>query len=334
MKKFIYSLFRFRKTVQGLFADYNLYLIMAAKTAAALTVLLSINAAFPYRTVLTRGLIVAAVSILCSILPWNYITVFGLLFLLGQLSALSIEAALFVLVLAVALAVLSYVTLPGGSILWALLPVLLSWKIPFAAVLLAGIFGGVTMFVSVGSGTVIYYVLKLIADNAAVLSGAQTVIDGGKEVATLVQRLLLLVEGFLNHEEMLITLIVFCLTTLLVHLLSRSEADYARAIASVTGAVFCPVLLLAAYHYAKVTAPAGRTVLSALLGLLITLTVWFFVEGLDYSRTEKVQFEDDDYYYFVKAVPKIRLPDEKAKADAEKVQRRLKMAAEKKEKGR
>ena len=26
---------------------------------------------------------------------------------------------------------------------------------------------------------------------------------------------------------------------------------------------------------------------------------------MDYSRTENVQFEDDEYYYYVKAVPKI-----------------------------
>ena len=26
---------------------------------------------------------------------------------------------------------------------------------------------------------------------------------------------------------------------------------------------------------------------------------------LDYKHTERVQFEDDDYYYYVKAVPKI-----------------------------
>ena len=334
MKKFIYRLLRFRKQAQILFADYNVYVIMAAKTAAALTVLLSINAAFPYRTVLTRGVIVAAAAILCSILPWNYITIFGLLFLLGQLSALSIEAALFVLVLAVALAVLSYVTLPGGSVLWAVFPVLLSWKIPFAVPLLAGMFGGVTIFVSVGSGTVIYYVLKLIADNAAVLSGAQTVTDGGQEVSTLVQRLLLLVQGFLDNGEMIIALIVFSLTTLLVHLVSRIDADYARLIAAATGAVFCPALLLGTYRFAGVPASAGKMVLAALLGLVITLAVWFFAEGLDYSRTEKVQFEDDDYYYFVKAVPKIRLPDEKAKADAEKVQRRLKMTTKETEKGR
>ena len=28
---------------------------------------------------------------------------------------------------------------------------------------------------------------------------------------------------------------------------------------------------------------------------------------MDYSRTEKVQFEDDEYYYYVKAVPKVNL---------------------------
>lgn len=36
---------------------------------------------------------------------------------------------------------------------------------------------------------------------------------------------------------------------------------------------------------------------------------WFLIEflcfNLDYSRTEKVQFEDDEYYYYVKAVPKV-----------------------------
>ena len=26
--------------------------------------------------------------------------------------------------------------------------------------------------------------------------------------------------------------------------------------------------------------------------------------NLDYARTENVQFEDDEYYYYVKAVPK------------------------------
>mgnify|MGYP003202143642 FL=1 len=31
----------------------------------------------------------------------------------------------------------------------------------------------------------------------------------------------------------------------------------------------------------------------------------FFLFSVDYSRTERLQFEDDEYYYYVKAIPKI-----------------------------
>ena len=41
------------------------------------------------------------------------------------------------------------------------------------------------------------------------------------------------------------------------------------------------------------------------VSVLLAKVLQFFVLNLDYSRTEKVQFEDDEYYYYVKAVPKI-----------------------------
>ena len=35
------------------------------------------------------------------------------------------------------------------------------------------------------------------------------------------------------------------------------------------------------------------------------MIIEFLFFNLDYSRTERLQFEDDDYYYYVKAVPKV-----------------------------
>lgn len=48
-------------------------------------------------------------------------------------------------------------------------------------------------------------------------------------------------------------------------------------------------------------------------GCSVCRTVFRF--NLDYSRTEKVQFEDDEYYYYVKAVPKMTVatPEKKVK---------------------
>ena len=48
----------------------------------------------------------------------------------------------------------------------------------------------------------------------------------------------------------------------------------------------------------------------------------FFLHSVDYTKAEKVQFEDDDYYYYVKAVPKIKvnLPKKKVRTDVRKVE--------------
>ena len=46
---------------------------------------------------------------------------------------------------------------------------------------------------------------------------------------------------------------------------------------------------------------AAGVVAAAVIGLILQ----FFFFNLDYTRTERVQFEDDEYYYYVKAVPKL-----------------------------
>ena len=47
--------------------------------------------------------------------------------------------------------------------------------------------------------------------------------------------------------------------------------------------------------------------LGAFGGVVISLVLYLFVFAVDYSRTQFVQFEDDEYYYYVKAVPKINV---------------------------
>jgi hypothetical protein len=56
-------------------------------------------------------------------------------------------------------------------------------------------------------------------------------------------------------------------------------------------------------------------IIGTVISALLMLVVEFFAFNLDYSRTEKVQFEDDEYYYYVKAVPKVTVatPERKVK---------------------
>ena len=59
----------------------------------------------------------------------------------------------------------------------------------------------------------------------------------------------------------------------------------------------------------------GGVILGSLAAIAMAMVVQFFKFNLDYSRTEKVQFEDDEYYYYVKAVPKMTVatPEKKVK---------------------
>ena len=46
-------------------------------------------------------------------------------------------------------------------------------------------------------------------------------------------------------------------------------------------------------------------IVGSVISVVIAMIIQFLFFNLDYSRTERLQFEDDDYYYYVKAVPKI-----------------------------
>lgn len=46
-------------------------------------------------------------------------------------------------------------------------------------------------------------------------------------------------------------------------------------------------------------------VLGTLVGIVAAFVVRIFMGFLDYQHTEHVEYEDDDYYYYVKAVPKL-----------------------------
>ena len=59
---------------------------------------------------------------------------------------------------------------------------------------------------------------------------------------------------------------------------------------------------------------SGKTIaltVGSAVSALIAFALKFLFFHVDYMRTERVQFEDDEYYYYVKAVPKISVTQSK-----------------------
>ncbi len=288
-----------RQVLMRFYAQYSTYVLLAAKWAVAFTALSYINQYFPGRTFLLRPLVYIAISLFCSILPWSYISLIAAGWLLAQMSALSLEGALVTFTVLLILALLRYLLLPGAGIVLVILPILFLWKIPFAVPLAVGLAGALSGFVSVGSGVILFYLMKMIVLNLPYLTDPSS---------TLVQRLLFLVKGLAGSSGMLAVLLCFCLTTLLVWFISRADVPYAHQIALVFGAVFDPGMLTATFNFLKQSPEPENLVWGSLASLAIVLVISVFYRFLDHAKTEKVQFEDDEYYYYVKAVPKVQVP--------------------------
>ena len=178
-----------------------------------------------------------------------------------------------------------------------LTPVLCMLKLPYVMPVAMGLIGTPASCVSVSCGVVVYYLLQTVITNAPTINSM------GAEEATA--KLRLLIDGILGSKAMLVTIVAFTITVVVVYLIRRMSVDHSWTIAMIAGVMIEVLILLVG----DLMYDTNLSIFSALLGAVVTVLVCkaieFFRFCLDYSRTEKVQFEDDEYYYYVKAVPKM-----------------------------
>ena len=102
---------------------------------------------------------------------------------------------------------------------------------------------------------------------------------------------------------------------LVVNGIKNRPVDHSWKIASATGAAVCVIVVASGNISLGLHMSYMMMIFSGILGVLTGLFLEVIFFSVDYSRTENVQFEDDEYYYYVKAVPKVgvQMPEKKVK---------------------
>ena len=293
------TLLEYREKMKLFLGKYDIYIFPVLKFTLALIAFLSINAGVGFMSRLTNPGIALVLALMCSFLPLNMTAVFGALLILVHMYALSLEAFAITFVLFVLMVLLFFRTAPKYGFLLIVTPLAFALRIPYLIPLVMGLVGTPVAAVPVACGTAVYFLLHYVQLNTAIL--------GNTETSTMPEKITSLLDNVVNNKEMLLTIAAFALTLILVYAIRRLSVDYAWTIAIVAGTVTDIVVLLfgsLAFDVSpKILAVLVGNLVSAGLALLLQLAVF----SLDYSRTEYVQFEDDEYYYYVKAVPKITI---------------------------
>ncbi|MCD8038327.1 MAG: hypothetical protein LUE96_04505 [Lachnospiraceae bacterium] len=286
----------FREQLKKFYGRYEVYITPLSKFALALVTLLVINGSIGYMSELKSFAVVLVLALMCSFLPMNFIVLIAALVTLGHLYSFSMECAIVALALFLLLFILYLRFSPRDTLIILLTPICFVLKIPYVIPIAAGLVCTPFSVVSVAGGVIVYYTLNYMDVSASVLSAFDE--DGSLEKFRYV------IDGLLGNKAMLVTLVAFTATLLAVYVIRRLSVDYAWTIAMITGALLDILILL----FGDLMYNTNLSILGLIFGSLVAVAIAkileFFVFNVDYSRTEHVQFEDDEYYYYVKAVPK------------------------------
>jgi hypothetical protein len=290
------NLLVFREQLKKFYSRYELYLTPVLKFLLALVTILVINRNIGYMSELKNVAVVLVLSLMCSFMPMNFIVFVAAAVTLGHMYKFSLECAIIVLAVFLLLFILYFRFSPNDTVAVLLTPICFILKIPYVMPLAMGLVGTPVSSVSVASGVVVYYTLNYMTESTAVLNTFED--DGALEKFRYV------IDGMLGNKSMFVTIVAFVATIIAVYFIRRLSVDYAWTIAMITGALLDILILLFGDLMYNTNISIVGVIVGSIISVLLAKILEFFTFNVDYSRTELVQFEDDEYYYYVKAVPK------------------------------
>jgi len=287
----------YKEYIKRFYSKYEEFLQPVLKLVFGIVLFSTINSRLGYMEQLNSMSVVMIASLFCSFMPLGMMVFLAAVFLLLHSYALSVECTIVLLLLFMFIAVFYFRFVPKTNLLLLLMPLLFVWKIPYVLPVAAGLFWTPASAVPMVCGIAVYYVLAYMSGNAQAL--------GSVESEGMMQRFKDMISSVLGNREMVIVAVAFAVTVVLVYIIRRLSIDYSRAIAVLVGALSNIVILLVGDLMYNANFPIVGVILGNILGAVLATVIQFFHFTLDYARTEKVQFEDDEYYYYVKAVPKM-----------------------------
>ena len=295
-------LLEFKEKFRRFYNKYDTYLVPALKFIVALVSFIMLNASIGYMEKLNNPVIAILISVICAFLPVGFTIVMLSLFMVAHLYAISVEFALIALCV-VLLMYLLYFRFASKSGYLLILTVFMCWiKMPFVLPVAVGLCSSVISVVPVSFGVIIYYIIN----TASVYETAVT----NKSLTESMLQVSYLIESLVKNKQLFLVMAALAVTIIIVYIVRRLKIDYAWGYAIAIGSVAQFVVVVLGEILLKTGLNIILIVISVILGALAGYICNILFFAVDFRRTEYVQYEDDEYYYYVKAVPKINVAGE------------------------
>jgi hypothetical protein len=286
----------FREQVKNFYQRYDIYLTPVVKFIFALISFIAINNEIGYDARLKSLPVVLALSLLSAFTPSAVMVLLAALIAVVHIYFISPIISIIVIILLMIIYFLFARFTPKLGYVILAVPILYFLKIPYVIPILLGIVAAPIAIIPTACGVIVYYAFQVIK---TVTMQASTSVEDVLQLYTYI------IDNLTGNKQMIMSIVIFALILLVVFYVRRMKFDYAFEISIAAGVLTSILGFLVSYLILGKSDQILAMILGTIVSGGIVFVVHFFKLTLDYSGVEHVQFEDDVYYYYVKAVPKI-----------------------------
>ncbi len=299
------TLINIRDSIKDFLTKYEKFAIPVLKFVGMFLVLMSYTSIMGYSTQMNNPAVKFILSLICAFLPVQIMVLVAGLVGLLHMYAVGIDIAAVYLLMFILMYLLYVRFAPKHGWIIMILPLLYMLKLHYMIPIVISIFVGPVGIVPMIFGVIFYYFTVHVNELVALLATASE--------ENSIQGFSYVINAMLSDKAMLLTILVFVLVIAVTYIIYRQSFEYSWLIAIGTGTILGIILFLVGGIVLEADVNVLVIFLGSIGGAVIALIAQFFKGVLDYSRTETVQFEDDEYYYYVKAVPKVKVSEQNVK---------------------
>ncbi len=301
------TLLIWREKLQKIYARYSIYILKGMQFLMGLILFAMINSNIGFMKMASSVFCTIGLAVVCTFFPMIVMLMAATLLVLAHFYALSLPIMLIAAVVFVIMYIFYFRFTPKKAWIVLLSTMAFGLKLPFIVPVVFGLLGTPVWIVPAACGIMAYYMADFVKGSAAALKSVDAEGLAGSLISSAKQ--------ILGGKEMWLMIVAVVIGILVVNLVRTRAINHAWKIASAAGAVVCVVVALVGNIMLKGELSYASLVLSAAAGVVLGVALEFLFFCVDYSRTENIQFEDDEYYYYVKAVPKVGVsaPEKKVK---------------------
>lgn len=289
------TIYVLRGRIQEVYARYTKIIDKAGQFILAVVVFTLINHNVGFMDAFDSPVVALALAVICAFLPMLVTVLAATALVLAHMFSASLGALLVTAAVFLILYIFYLRLTPKMALLVLLTPIAFFLKIPYVLPIACGLVLSPVSMVAVACGTIVFYMLEYVRENASSLEGS----------ADLLTQATTYLKQVFQDKELWIVIVAFIICCFVVYTLRRQAMDHAWKIAIVAGAVANIIVIAVGDIAFGVHTSYGALIGGSIAAIAVGLILELFFFTVDYARSENLQYEDDEYYYYVKAVPKI-----------------------------